>query len=75
MVGASSRTTTAAILTVGMGLGWASSAAVGGLLLEIMDFSGLFYLTAALAVLAAIVTWGYQRVGRVQVAVAERPGL
>lgn len=75
MVGTSSRTTTAAILTVGMGLGWASSAAVGGLLLEIMDFSGLFYLTAALAVLAAIVTWGYQRVGRVQVAVAERPGL
>src|SRR5262245_11206989 len=37
------RTTTAAILTVGMGLGWAISAAVGGLLVGALDFRGLFY--------------------------------
>jgi len=56
-------------------LGWASSAAVGGLLLAVLDFPGLFYLTGALAVVAAIVTWGYQRAGPVRVAVAERRGL
>jgi hypothetical protein len=44
MVGEPQRTTTAAILTVGMGLGWASSAALGGLLLEVVDFRALFLL-------------------------------
>ena len=75
IVGAPWRTTTAAILTVGMGLGWASSAAVGGLLLAAVDFSGLFYLTGALVAVAAIATWGYQRAGRVGVPVAERRDL
>lgn len=54
------RTTTAAILTVGMGLGWASSAAVGGLLLAVVDFRGLFCLAGGLAAAAAIVTWALQ---------------
>jgi len=69
------RTTTAAILTVGMGLGWASSAAVGGLLLAVVDFGGLFFLTSGLAAGAALVTWRYQRATQVHVAGAARPGL
>lgn len=72
IVGTPWRTTIAAILTIGMGLGWASSAAVGGLLLAAVDFSGLFYLTGVLVAVAAIVTWGYQRAGRVRVPLAER---
>jgi MFS family permease len=61
IVAGSWRTTTAAILTVGMGLGWAISAAVGGLLVGAVDFRGLFYLTAGLATIAATVTFAYQR--------------
>jgi hypothetical protein len=70
IVGAPFRTTTAAILTVGMGLGWAGAAIAGGLLLTVMDFNGLFYLTGLLAVLAGIVTWGYQRFAQSRVVVA-----
>ena len=57
IVAAPWRTTTAAILTVGMGLGWASSAAIGGLLVAVVDFRGLFFLTSGLVGVAAIVTW------------------
>ena len=64
------RTTTAAILTVGMGLGWASAAAVGGLLLALIDFRGLFFLTGGLAASAAVVTWAYQRAHQVRLAAA-----
>jgi hypothetical protein len=64
------RTTTAAILTVGMGLGWASAAAVGGLLLALVDFRGLFFLTGGLAASAAVVTWAYQRAHQVRLAAA-----
>ena len=64
------RTTTAAILTVGMGLGWASAAAVGGLLLALIDFRGLLFLTGGLAASAAVVIWGYQRVDQVRLASA-----
>jgi hypothetical protein len=63
IVAATWRTTSAAILTVGMGLGWAISAAVGGLLLGTIDFGGLFYLTGALAAIGGGITWAYQRVG------------
>jgi predicted MFS family arabinose efflux permease len=70
MVGEPWRTTTAAILTVGMGLGWASSAAVGGLLLTVVDFPGLFFLAGSLAAIAAAVCWWYERSQRVRLAVA-----
>jgi hypothetical protein len=69
LVAAPFRTTTAAILTVGMGLGWAGSAVAGGLLLNIVDFNGLFYLTGLMAALAGIVTWGYQRFAQSRVVV------
>jgi MFS family permease len=55
------RTTTAAILTVGLGLGWATSAVAGGLLVGILDFHGLFLITASLVAGAAMLTWTYQR--------------
>jgi MFS family permease len=55
------RTTTAAILTVGMGLGWAISAAAGGILVGAIDFRGLFYVTGGLAAIGAIITSAYQR--------------
>lgn len=66
-------TTTAGILTVGLGLGWASSAAVGGLLLPAVDFQGIFYLTCALTTVSAIISWGYQRAISRRVGVAIMP--
>jgi hypothetical protein len=71
IVGAVWRTTTAAILTVGMGLGWAISAAAGGMLVGTVDFRGLFYLTSGLATIAAIVSWAYQRATEQRVALSE----
>jgi hypothetical protein len=44
-----------------MGLGWAGSAAIGGLLLSGVGFNDLFYLTSMVAACAAVLTWGYQR--------------
>jgi hypothetical protein len=70
LVGPPFRTTTAAILTVGMGLGWAGSAVAGGLLLTVVDFNGLFYLTGILAAAAGIVTWVYQRSAQSRTVVA-----
>jgi hypothetical protein len=58
------RTTAAAILTIGLGFGWAGSAVIGGSLLGIVGFQGLFYLSAALALTAGMMTWGYHRAGR-----------
>src|SRR6266852_2738199 len=46
------------------GFGWAGSAVIGGSLLGIVGFHGLFYLSAALALTAGIISWGYQRAGR-----------
>ena len=55
------RTTTSAINTVGIGLGWASTALVGGYLIPRVGFSGLFWIGAALAFVAAVLLWGYIR--------------
>jgi hypothetical protein len=77
LVGVPWRATSAAILSVGMGLGWASAAAGGGLLLALFDFRGLFGLTGGLAASAAVVLWGYQRVHQVRLVAAGqavRPG-
>jgi MFS family permease len=65
------RTTTAAIVTVGVGLGWASSAVIGGVLVNAVGFAGLFAFTAGLAMIAGIIAWGYQRAARPRVAVVE----
>ena len=55
------RTTVAAILTIGVGSGWAGSAVIGGWVLGGVGFHGLFYLSVALALTAGMITWGYQR--------------
>jgi hypothetical protein len=55
------RTTTSAILTIGMALGWASTAAAGGFLIGAAGFQGLFALSACLAAGAAVLAWGYSR--------------
>jgi MFS family permease len=57
------RTTTSAINTVGIGLGWASTALVGGYLIPRIGFSGLFWIGTVLAFVAAILLWGYIRSG------------
>ncbi len=57
------RATTAAIATVGQGLGWASTAAVGGYLITRFGFNGLFGISALLSFLAAALMWGYIRAG------------
>jgi hypothetical protein len=61
IVGAPWRTTGSAILTIGMALGWASSAAAGGFIIATVGFGGLFTLSATLAALAAILALGYRR--------------
>jgi len=55
------RTTTSAIATVGIGLGWSSTALAGGYLIPRIGFSGLFWIGALLAFAAAILLWGYIR--------------
>jgi MFS family permease len=55
------RTTTAAILTVGTALGWASTAAAGGFVIAAVGFAGLFGLSAALAAGAAVLAWASHR--------------
>jgi len=55
------RTTTSAIATVGIGLGWASTALAGGYLIPRVGFSGLFWIGALMAFIAAILLWGYIR--------------
>jgi len=48
------RTTTSAIGTIGLALGWASMAAVGGYLIVHVGFGGLFFVGAVLAFASAI---------------------
>ncbi|HSM70190.1 MAG TPA: MFS transporter [Anaerolineales bacterium] len=55
------RTTTSAIATGGIGLGWASTALAGGYLIPRIGFSGLFWIGALLAFVAAILLWGFNR--------------
>jgi len=55
------RTTTSAIGTIGLALGWAGTAAVGGYLIARVGFRGLFFAGAALAFVAAILLLGYVR--------------
>jgi MFS family permease len=47
------RTTVSAFGTIGMALGWSSSAYLGGSLIKIIGFQGLFILGAASAILSA----------------------
>jgi predicted MFS family arabinose efflux permease len=75
MVAAHWRTTTAAILSVGMGLGWASAAAIGGLLLSVLDFRGLFFVVSGLASVGAVVSWGYARGHQLRQAAPAHPNL
>jgi Major Facilitator Superfamily len=55
------RTTTAAILTIGTALGWASAAAAGGFVIAAVGFGGLFALSAGLAAGAAVLAWAIHR--------------
>ena len=55
------RTTTSAIATIGIGFGWASTALAGGYLIPRVGFSGLFWIGALLAFVAAILLWGFIR--------------
>ena len=66
------RTTTSAVLTIGLALGWASTAAAGGFLIRSAGFSSLFLLGAGLALAAAVLMLGYQRAraGRMRLAPA-----
>jgi MFS family permease len=48
------RTTTSAVLTIGMGLSWASAAAAGGYLARSIGFGGLFLASAALTAASAV---------------------
>src|SRR5437867_1503503 len=53
-------------------------AAVGGLLLAVLDFRGLFCRTGGLAASAAVMTWAYQRAHQVRLAAASqavKPGV
>jgi MFS family permease len=55
------RGTTAAILTIGMALGWATTAVAGGYLISSIGFAGLFALAAALGVAATALAWAAHR--------------
>jgi MFS family permease len=53
------RTTTSAITTIGLALGWASAAAAGGYMAAHGGFSGLFSLSAGLAFVATLLLFSY----------------
>ncbi|MFN8516255.1 MAG: hypothetical protein U0232_26955 [Thermomicrobiales bacterium] len=74
IVGAPWRTTGAAVLTIGMALGWATSAAVGGFVIANVGFGGLFTLSATLAATAAILALSYRRRRAVPIAVTSATG-
>lgn len=61
VVAAPWRTTGAAVLTIGMALGWATSAAAGGFLIGTVGFGGLFSGSVTLAALAALLILSYRR--------------
>ncbi len=56
------RTTTSALLTIGLAMGWATTAAVGGYLIAHAGFSMLFLISGGLALAAVFLLWGYMRV-------------
>jgi predicted MFS family arabinose efflux permease len=55
------RTTTSAIVTIGLAAGWSLSAAVGGYVVNFVGYSGLFYAGAGLLFAAAAMLLGYWR--------------
>src|SRR6266849_11066136 len=62
------RTTMSAILTIGMALGWASTAAGGGFMIATVGFDRLFAVSAGLAAGSAALAWATNRVRAVRVA-------
>jgi MFS family permease len=71
------RTTASAVLTIGMSLGWATMAAVGGFLIQSTGFRGLFFASAGLASAGALVLiigdQAQQRIARRTVQEPTRP--
>jgi MFS family permease len=55
------RTTTAAITTIGLALGWASTAAMGGFLIPLIGFGGVFLTSTLLAFISGLLALGYIR--------------
>ncbi len=55
------RTISSAILTIGLALGWAIMAALGGPLVEAVGFRGFFLVSAVLALLSVVVILGHRR--------------
>jgi MFS family permease len=61
------RTTTSAIATIGLALGWASTSGIGGYVIARLSYSGLFFIGAASAFAAAILLWNNLRLQSVNV--------
>ena len=55
------RTTTSAILTIGLASAWAVMSAIGGPVVERMGCRGCFFVNAGLAFLSAMTLLGYMR--------------
>jgi MFS family permease len=55
------RSTTSAMLAIGLALGWASAAAIGGYLIAQAGFDKLFLISAGLALGAVLLLWAYPR--------------
>lgn len=55
------RSTTSAMLTIGLALGWASAAAIGGYLIAQAGFDKLFLISAGMALVAVLLLWAYPR--------------
>jgi MFS family permease len=56
------RTVMSAAFTVGLALGWASAAGLGGYLIAAYGYRTLFLLGAVLALASSLLLWGYMRV-------------
>jgi len=67
------RGATSAILILGMALGWASMALVGSAVIGLVGFSGLMYLSAASALVSAMLIAGYLYLKRPKPAATDAP--
>lgn len=73
-VGPEWRSSASAATTIGMGLGWAAMAALGGFIIEIWGFTALFLLAAGMALLDALLLALYLRRWRKRRPVTLVPG-
>lgn len=69
------RTTSSAVSMMGMALGWALAAAIGGALIRVIGFSGVFLVGGLFALAGAALMFGFLQLRRARAAAAPKGAL